>query len=149
MGLLKNKKAYLNYEIQEKVEAGIKLFGFEVKSLRAKHGSLDGSYITAKGREFFLINAYIPPYQPSNSPPEYDPYRQRKLLLSKKDIQFLISKKEEKTLTIIPLSLYSKGRLIKAEIALAKGKKKKDKREDIKKKDTERDIKREFKERLK
>lgn len=149
MGLLNNKKANLNYEVMGKMEAGIKLFGFEVKSLRARHGSLDGSYVTTEKNGAFLVNAYIPPYQPTNTPMDYDPYRQRKLLISKKDLLFLISKKEEKALTVIPLSLYSKGRFIKAEIALARGKKKKDKREDIKKKDTERDIKRDFKARLK
>ncbi len=149
MKLLNNKKAHLNYEIIEKLEAGIKLFGFEVKSLRNKHGSLNGSYITTKKGELFLINSYIPPYQPTNTPTEYDPYRPRKLLLSKKELLSIASKKEEKRLTLIPLSLYSKGRFIKTEIALARGKKKKDKREDIKKKDTERDINRELKAKLK
>ncbi len=149
MRLLNNKKARLNYEILDKLEAGISLFGFEVKSVRLKHGSLDGSYISFFGKEAFLLNAYIPPYQPANTPTDYDPYRPRKLLLSKKELSILITKEKERSLTIIPLSFYSKGRFIKAEIAIARGKKKKDKREDIKKKDTERDIRREFKARLK
>ncbi len=149
MKLLNYKKARLNYEVLEKLETGIKLFGFEVKSIRAKHGSLDGSYISFFGKEAFLLNAYIPPYQPANTPSNYDPYRARKLLLSKKELEFLITKEKESSLTVIPLSLYSKGRFIKVEIAVARGKKKKDKREDIKKRDIERDIRQEFKARLK
>ena len=149
MKLLNYKKARLNYEVLERFEAGVKLFGFEVKSLRRKHGSLDGSYVSFIGKEGFLINAYIPPYQQANTPTDYDPYRARKLLLSQKEIEYLLEKEREKTLTVIPLSLYSKGRFIKVEIATAKGKKKKDKREDIKKRDTERDIQQEFKARLK
>ncbi|MFP4539901.1 MAG: SsrA-binding protein SmpB [Candidatus Paceibacterota bacterium] len=149
MKLLSHKKAHLNYEILEKMEAGIELSGFEVKTLRAKHGSLNGSYITIGNKEAFLVNAYIPPYQPANAPDDHDPYRPRKLLLSKKEIDLLIGKEKEKSLTVIPLSLYTKGKLIKAEIAVARGKKKKDKREDIKKKDVQRDINRELKARLK
>ncbi|MGM0482623.1 MAG: SsrA-binding protein SmpB [Patescibacteria group bacterium] len=145
MKLLNYKKAHLNYETMETFEAGIKLSGFEVKSLRAKHGSLDGSYITLPEGEAFLVNAYIPPFQPANTPDDYDPYRPRKLLLSKDELALLFTKEREKSLTVIPLSLYSKGRFIKAEIAIARGKKKKDKREDIKKKDTERDIQQELK----
>lgn len=145
MKLLNYKKARLNYEILETFEAGIKLAGYEVKSVRAKHGSLDGSYITLSEGEAFLVNAYIPPYQPANAPKEYDPYQARKLLLSKNELAELAVKEKEKSLTVIPLSLYSKGRFIKTEIAVARGKKKRDKREDIKKKDTERDLQRELK----
>ena len=149
MRLLNYKKARLNYEILEKIESGIKLFGFEVKSIRAKHGSLDGAYVSFFGKEAFLVNAYIPPYQPANTPSDHDPYRPRKLLLSKKEIASLMEKEKEKTLTVIPLSLYSKGRFIKVELAIARGKKKRDKREDIKKRDTERYLRQEFKARLK
>ena len=148
MKFLIHKKARLNYEIKEIFEAGIKLFGFEVKTIRKKHGSLDGSYVIFVAREAFLVNAYIPPYQPSNTPADYNPYRARKLLFSKKELSLLAEKEKERSLTVIPLSLYSKGRFIKVEIATARGKKKKDKREDIKKRDTERDIAQEFKARL-
>ncbi len=148
MVLLKNKKAKFEYEILDKYEAGIKLSGFEVRSLREKKGSLNGSFVTVRGNEAFLTNAYIPPFQPQNTPEDYDPYRARKLLLSKKEISELIGKEKQKTLTIVPISVYTKGDLIKLEIAVSRGKKKFDKRENIKKRDTERDVRREFKARL-
>jgi len=145
MSLIQNKKVYLNYEIQETFSAGVKLFGFEVKSLRKKQGSLEGAYIIARGNEAFLIGATIPPYQPSNTPENYDPTRNRKLLLTKKEIERLLSFEKQKGLTIVPISVYNKGVKIKIEIGVAKGKKKYDKRESIKKKDTERDLKRTLK----
>jgi len=142
MSLIQNKKVYLNYEIQETFSAGVELFGFEVKSLRKKQGSLEGAYIIARGNEVFLIGATIPPYQPTNTPDNYDPARNRKLLLTKKEIERLSSFEKQKGLTIVPISVYNKGIKIKIEIGVAKGKKKYDKRESIKKKDTERDLKR-------
>ena len=142
MSLIQNKKVYLNYEIQETFSAGVELFGFEVKSLRKKQGSLKGAYIIARGNEVFLIGATIPPYQPTNTPDNYDPARNRKLLLTKKEIERLSSFEKQKGLTIVPISVYNKGIKIKIEIGVAKGKKKYDKRESIKKKDTERDLKR-------
>ena len=142
MSLIQNKKVYLNYEIQETFSAGIELFGFEVKSLRKKQGSLEGAYIIARGNEVFLIGATIPPYQPTNTPDNYDQARNRKLLLTKKEIERLSSFEKQKGLTIVPISVYNKGIKIKIEIGVAKGKKKYDKRESIKKKDTERDLKR-------
>ena len=145
MSLIQNKKVYLNYEIQETFSAGVELFGFEVKSLRKKQGSLEGAYIIARGNEVFLIGATIPPYQPTNTPDNYDPARNRKLLLTKKEIERLSSFEKQKGLTIVPISVYNKGIKIKIEIGVAKGKKKYDKRESIKKKDTERDLKRTLK----
>ena len=142
MSLIQNKKVYLNYEIQETFNAGVELFGFEVKSLRKKQGSLEGAYIIARGNEVFLIGATIPPYQPTNTPDNYDLARNRKLLLTKKEIERLSSFEKQKGLTIVPISVYNKGIKIKIEIGVAKGKKKYDKRESIKKKDTERDLKR-------
>ena len=142
MSLIQNKKVYLNYEIQETFSAGVELFGFEVKSLRKKQGSLEGAYIIARGNEVFLIGATIPPYQPTNTPDNYDLARNRKLLLTKKEIERLSSFEKQKGLTIVPISVYNKGIKIKIEIGVAKGKKKYDKRESIKKKDTERDLKR-------
>lgn len=140
--LIQNKKAYFNYEIIEKYEAGIELFGFEVKSLKAGRGSLEGSHVTVRGQEAFVINMQIPPYQPANTPKEYDPLRNRRLLLTKKEIVSLAGAEGQKGLTIVPLSVYNKGRKLKIEIAIVRGKKKYDKRETIKKRDFERNEKR-------
>ncbi|MBU1046252.1 SsrA-binding protein SmpB [Patescibacteria group bacterium] len=141
----KNKKAGLKYEILEKYEAGIKLLGFEVKSIQNNKASLEGTYIGIRGGEALLFNLNIPPYQPNNTPEDYDPLRNRTLLLSKKQISELMDKESQKGLTIIPLSLYNKGNKIKIEIAVVRGKKKYDHREDIKKKDMKRDSDREIK----
>ena len=143
--LIHNKKVHFDYEILEEFEAGIELLGFEVKSLRAKRGSLEGAHVTIRGGEAFLINAEIPPYQPSNTPKDYDPKRRRKLLLTKKEISLLAGKEAQKGLTLVPISLYTKGRHIKLSFGIARGKKKYDKRETIKKRDTERDVARELK----
>lgn len=106
-----------------------------------------GSHVTIRGGEAFIISSNIPPYQINNTPKDYDPKRNRKLLLSKDDIQRLASIETKKGLTIVPISMYSKDKKIKVEIAIVKGKKKHDKREDIKKRDTDREIRREFKDR--
>lgn len=140
--LIQNKKAYFNYEILEKIEAGIELLGFEVKSLKKGQGSLEGSYVTIRGNEAFVINMQIPPYQPANTPGDYDPLRNRRLLVMKKEIARLSGEENQKGLTIVPLSVYNKGRKVKLEIGIARGKKKYDKRETIKKRDTEREIRR-------
>src|SRR3989338_3617892 len=129
--LIQNKKAGFNYEFLEKLNAGIELFGFEVKSIRAKQGSLEGAYVIVRGKEAFLLNAYIPAYQPKNAPKGYDERRNRKLLLTKKEIYTLAASESKKGLTIVPVSVYNKGRKIKMEIAIARGKKKFDKREAI------------------
>jgi len=142
-----NRKARFNYEILEKYEAGIELLGTEVKSIRNSQISLEGAFVVVRGGEAFLINANIPPYQPLNAPKDYDPLKNRKLLLTKKEIAELTGSEKNKSLTIVPLSVYNKGRKIKVEIALVKGKKKFDKRETIKKRDTEREVRREYKER--
>jgi SsrA-binding protein len=141
-----NRKARFNYEIIEKYEAGIEIFGTEVKSIRAGQMSLEGAFVIVRGGEAFLINANIPPYQPQNTPKDYDPLRNRKLLLTKKEIEELAGSEKNKSLTIVPTSVYNKGRKIKLEIALVKGKKKFDKRETIKKRETDREIRREYKE---
>ena len=122
------------------MEAGIELFGFEVKSLRNKQGSLDGAKIIVRGGEAYLVGAYIPPYQASNTPKSYDPYRTRKLLLNKNQIVDLYAIEQGKTLTLAPHSLYLKNTLIKCEIALCKKKNARDKREDIKKDITRREL---------
>lgn len=145
MALIQNKKVRLNYEITETFEAGMELFGLEVKSLRLKQGSLDGAHVIVRGNEAFLVGATIPPYQPSNTPETYDPTRNRKLLLTKKEISQLSGLEKQKGLTIVPISVYNKGSKIKVEIGIGRGKKKYDKREDIKKKDIQRDLKRTLK----
>ncbi len=135
-----NRRARFDYEILEKMEAGLKLSGHEVKSARAGKVSLKGSFITMHEGEAYLTNAHISPYQPKNIPLPYDPHRPRKILLKKKELKSLIGR--QKGLTIIPLKLYTKRHLIKLEIALARGKKKIDKRETIKKREAERTIRR-------
>jgi SsrA-binding protein len=147
MSLITNRKAGFNYEILEKYTAGIELFGFEVKSLRNSQGSLDGSYVTVRGGEAFLLNMHIPPYQAGNTPKEYDPLRNRRLLLKKEEIMALSKAESTKGLTIVPLSVYNRGNKLKLEIAIARGKKKYDKRESIKKRDSLRDVVREISDR--
>ena len=142
-----NRKARFNYEIMEKYESGIELLGTEVKSVRGGQISLEGAFVIIRGGEAYLINSNIPPYQAKNAPKDYDPLRNRKLLLTKKEIAELASNEKNKSLTIVPISLYNKDRKIKVEIALVKGKKKFDKRETLKKRDTDREIRREIKER--
>ena len=107
--------------------------------------SLEGAFVIIRGGEAFLINSNIPPFQPKNAPLDYDPLRNRKLLLTKKEIKELSENEKNKSLTIVPISVYNKNRKIKLEIALAKGKKKFDKRETIKKRETDREIRREYK----
>ena len=147
MSLITNKKAHFNYEIIENYTAGMELFGFEVKSLRKGQGSLDGSYITVRGKEAFLIGAFVPAFQEKNAPPSYDPRRNRKLLVTKAEIRRLEDVEKAKGLTIVPLSVYNKGRVLKLDLGVGRGKKKFDKRETTKKRDTERETRREFSDR--
>ncbi|GIW65151.1 MAG: SsrA-binding protein [Candidatus Parcubacteria bacterium] len=142
MVIIQNKNGFRNYQILEKYNAGIELFGFEVKSLLAGRGSLKGAYVSfdpkKNKKELFLKNFYIPPYQEKNTPAGYDPYRERKLLLNRGEINHLINQLRQPGLTIIPLRVYNQNRLIKIEIALVKGLKKFEKRELIKKREFER-----------
>lgn len=137
-----NPRAKYDYEILETYEAGMVLAGYEVKSIKTGHISLKGSYVTIKNNEAFLINAYIPPYQPKNTPDDYEPSRSRKLLLHKSEIKSLIGKIRQKSLTLVPLRVYTKRKKVKLEFALGKGKRKIDKREKIKKREVERTINR-------
>ena len=143
--LTENKKAYFNYQILEKFEAGISLIGQEVKSIKSGRINLAGSYVVLKGSEVFLIGANVPPYQPKNAPPDYNPERSRKLLLKKSEIKYLIGKVKQKGLTLVPLKVYTKRGKIKLEFGVTKGKKKVDKRELIKKKEVKREMERELK----
>ena len=140
--LAENKKAYFNYQILEKLEAGISLIGQEVKSIKSRRINLAGSYVILKNSEVYLVGANVPPYQPKNIPPDYNPERSRKLLLKKSEIKYLIGKVKQKGLTLVPLRVYPKRWKIKLEFGIAKGKKKVDKRELIKKREAEREIRR-------
>jgi SsrA-binding protein len=141
--LLENKKIHFNYEVMETFQAGIEIAGHEVKALREKMGALDGSYITVRGGEAYLINSFIPPYQVNNTDEGYDPRRNRRLLLTKKEILRLSEVEHQAGLTIVPISVYNNKRWIKIEIAIVRGKKQFDKRETIKKRETDREIRRE------
>ncbi|KKR54148.1 MAG: SsrA-binding protein [Parcubacteria group bacterium GW2011_GWA1_40_21] len=143
--LINNKKAYFNYEILEKYVAGIELFGFEVKSIKSGQGSLEGAYITIRGGEAYLIGANIPAFQAKNAPESYDPIRNRRILLTKKEISTLASVEAKKGFAMPALAMYNAGGKIKIEIGVARGKKQFDKRESIKKRDTEREMRREMK----
>jgi SsrA-binding protein len=142
--LAENKKAFFDYELLDKYEAGIVLRGFEVKSIRAGHVSLKGAYVTIKDNEVYLINALVSPYQQANTPENYDTQRTRKLLLNKSEIKSLIGKSKVKGLTLVALRLYTKKNKIKLEFAIGKGRQKIDKRETIKKRETDREIRRQF-----
>ena len=142
MSLIKNTKVNFNYELLDTFSAGIELLGVEVKSVRASRGSLEGSHVTIRGGEAYLIGSEIPAFQPKNSPKDFDINRRRTLLLNKKEIEELSKAENTKGLTIVPIAMYCKGRNIKVDIAIAKGKKKFDKRESIKKRETNREISR-------
>ncbi|MDQ5962524.1 MAG: SsrA-binding protein [Patescibacteria group bacterium] len=133
MKLILNKKLGLTHSVLETFEAGIELFGHEVKSLREKLGSLDGAKVIIRGGEVFLVGSYIPAYQPKNTDKNYDSHRTRRLLLSKSEIMALSKKEESSNLTMHPVSCYTKKNLIKCEVALCKKLQKHDKRESIKK----------------
>ena len=145
MALVHNKKALRDYEVLDKLEAGIELRGFEVKSLRKSQGSLAGAYVTADSKSAVLHKLHISPFQAGNTPTTYDPERPRRLLLHKKQLLTLTQKLASPGLTLIPISLYNKGGLVKVEVALARGKKKYDKREVIKKRDDQRNLERDIK----
>jgi SsrA-binding protein len=133
MKLIESKKLHLTYVITATFEAGIELFGFEVKALRGKQGSLDGAKVIIRGGEAFMVGMYIPPFQAANTPKSYDPYRTRRLLFKKSELMELYVHEQSKTLTLCPNSLYSTRNLIKCEVAVCKKKDARDKREDIKK----------------
>ena len=140
-----NKKAYFNYDILEKFEAGIVLIGQEVKSIKLGRINLSGAYIVLKDGEAYLINASVPPYQPKNISQEYNPDRARKLLLKKGEIKYLIGKAVERHLTLVPLRVYTKKGKIKIEFCIGKGRKKDNKKDLIKKRETNKEIQRELK----
>jgi len=138
--LIHNRRAKFDYTVLETFEAGIVLMGKEVKSLKGGQGKLEGAYAFVSGGEIMLLNMHIPPYQPKNTMGTVEPDRSRKLLLKKKEINYLIGKLKEKKLTLIPLRVYLNKGKIKLELGLAQGKTKLDKREAIKKREAEREI---------
>jgi SsrA-binding protein len=140
MSLAENRRARFDYEVLKTFSAGLELTGAEAKSVRAGKMSLAGAFVAVRGGEAFLVGATIPPYQPKNTPAEYDATGARKLLLKKGEIAELADAEGTKGLTIVPLSVYNKGRFLKADIAVAKGKKLRDKRQALKKRDAERDL---------
>ncbi len=147
-----NRKAHYDYEILDKYEAGLVLNGQEVKSIKTGHMNLSGSYVVFRkgpasnasrsdaGWEPFLIGSKVPAWQPKNAPPDYNTERSRKLLLNKKEIQYLFGKSQERGFSLIPLKVYGKSGRIKLEFGLARGRKKHDKKEKIKRRDIDREI---------
>ena len=142
--IAKNKKAWHDYFIDEKFEAGIELFGTEVKSIRQGNVNLKDSFCTVKDGEIFVNGMHISPYEKGNIF-NRDPLRVRKLLLHKSEINKLAGQIKMKGYTLMPLKVYFKGSLVKVEIGLARGKKLYDKRQDIAKKDAKREAERDFK----
>ena len=143
-----NKKAWHDYFIEDKIEAGIELVGTEVKSIRQGHCSIKEAFIRIdKNNEVMIYGMHISPYEKGNIFNK-DPLRVRKLLLHKLEIRRLMSKIKEKGYTLVPLQVYFKGSLVKVEIGLAKGKKLYDKRQDIAKRDIKRESERDFKIRM-
>ena len=140
-----NRKARFNYELLEELEAGIELLGHEVRAVRTGKMTLEGTHATVRGGEVYLVGATISPYQPNNLPVGYEPTRNRRLLLTRKEIEKLENIEHSKGLTIVPILVYNKNRRIKVRIAIARGKKKFDKRASMRKRDDEREMMRELK----
>ncbi len=141
--VITNRKARHEYFILESYEAGIALKGTEVKSLRNGDGNLNDAYAAVDHGEVWLLNMHISPYE-HGTVNNHDPRRERRLLLTKKEIRRLIGRTGEKGLTLVPLRVYFKNGLAKVEIGLARGKKTYDKREDIKRREQEREMERRF-----
>jgi SsrA-binding protein len=142
--LATNRKAYHDYQIEETYEAGVALTGTEIKSVRAGSVNLRDSYAQVKNGELWLLNVHIAPYEPA-SRQNVDPYRDRKLLMHRKEILRLFGRVQEKGLTLVPLKMYLKKNRAKLEIGLARGKRQYDKREAISKRDAAREMDRAIK----
>ncbi len=143
--MAKNRRAAYDYELEDRYEAGLVLTGQEVKSIKTGHISLNGSFVTRKGQELFLTNASIPPYKFAGIIKNYDPTRSRKILLKKSELKYLSGKLTTEGLTLVPLCVYTKKKLVKLEFAIGRGKKQFDKRHDIQKKEAQRKIERTLK----
>ena len=140
---IENRRAYHDYDIQDRLEAGINLNGAEVKAVKMGHADLSGSFVRIVGSEAYLVNAKILPYRYAQ-PEGYDPNRTRKLLMHKKEILALKSRTDGAGLALVPLSLYTSKGLIKVEVAIGKGKKQYEKREAKKRKDLDRIVEQEL-----
>lgn len=138
--LAENRRARFDYEILESYEAGLELSGQEVKSVKEGKMQISGSYVLIRGGEAWLTNSVIPPYQPKNTPPNYDPARSRRLLLRKEEIKNLGGRLREKVFSLLPLRVYTKRGFIKVELGLGRSRKKRDKRELLKKRAAEREM---------
>lgn len=136
MILVEYKKALMRFTPVETFSAGVELYGHEVKSLRNKHGSLDGSKVVVRGGEAYIVGMSIPQYQQTNTQKIYDPARNRRLLLHKKEINRLANEESKKGLTLIPLNVNLSRGLVKIQVAIVRGKGKSDHREDIKKRES-------------
>jgi SsrA-binding protein len=136
-----NRQAYHDYEVERTLEAGIALRGTEIKSIRAGHANLRGSYAIGRNGEIWLENMHIAPYERGNLY-NHEPLRPRKLLLHRREIKQLLARVSQKGLTLVPLKLYLKGGIAKIELGLCRGKKLYDKREAIAERESRRDIER-------
>ncbi len=145
--IARNNQAKFDYDLIQNYEAGLSLYGHEVKSIRTGNISLKGAFVTVKGHELYLTNALIPLYTHAANIKDYDPHRSRKLLVKKSEIRTLIGKKQQQGLTLVPIRVYTKGKLIKLEFAIARGKAKHDKRQSIKRRETDRNIARALRQR--
>ncbi len=135
-----NRRAKFDYHLLETLEGGLALLGTEVKSAKAGNLSLRGAFVTIHHNEAYLTNATIPPWQVKNTPRGYDPARPRKVLLKRSELKHLIGSKQSKGLTVIPISVYTKGPRVKLELALARGKKKHDRKLEKKERDIRREV---------
>ncbi|HWC57630.1 MAG TPA: SsrA-binding protein SmpB [Candidatus Paceibacterota bacterium] len=139
---IRNKRAAFDYELLATYECGVALLGTEVKSVRNHQGNLTGAYVTLSDGTLSLVGAHIPAWQEKNAPSDFDPYRTRTLLIHKKELRTITQALQTKGLTIVPISLYNKGRRIKLEVALARGKAQFNKKESIKSRDLDRESRR-------
>jgi len=137
--LAKNRRATYDYDITERLVGGLALSGPEVKSIKAGHASLKGSFIALRDGEAYLTNAHITPYQYAHEKDQADPTRNRKLLLHRRELEQLVAHKQS-GLSVVPTALLLAGQLIKLEIGIGRGKKRYDKRQSIKERDTSRDV---------
>ncbi len=145
--LIQNKKALFDLEVIDDLEAGIELFGHEVRSLRTGKGSLRGAHVVVRGGEAYLIGMSISPYQVANTPDSYDQERPRRLLVGRKEMAQLADVEKQRGLTIVPFSVYNKGRYLKVKLVIGRGKKTRDKRQVIQKRQADREMERTLKNR--
>ncbi len=138
--LASNKKALHDYEFLEKFEGGLKLSGPEVRSVKGGHIQLQGSFLHIRNRELWLKNATVSKYAPAGPQPGYDAIRDKKVLLHRREINRIMGKIQEKGLTLVPISVYTRAALVKIEFALARGKKEYEKRDTIKKREVQREM---------